>query len=328
MMRITMLAAIALTGACDWEFPEAPGGNGFDDGSSAFLRGDAEGFNQESTLWTDTRGTAVDEYGITGGAAMNGTTCQVYVDSGSIGNDVNPNWNEEEEMTDALPDVDGEGVIGLTITPSDINLIQYDDWDSGVVATYDIASLDARFTDDGIATIDNDGGGCEVSWVAPSGDINGQAIAAGACIGGFDVSGAGVALVNTSAGLNRVTPAGSESVADSQNLVSWDAGLDLFYTANRGENIITAMTDSGMVQWTATVGGGVVDLEAAGARGIVFVSVEYADLTGGLMLLDGLTGDVVNQAQTISAARDLSLSGDGHVVAAAVAGQVHYLSVE
>ena len=322
MMRYSLLAALALTTACEWGFPDYT--DGVDGNTSAFLRDSPEGFSQESTLWADTDGTVVDETGFVSGAAMVGTTCQVDVNTGYVGNDINPNYSSDERIVDgqATPD----GVAGIAISTNQIDVVRYQDWDSGVVASYDMTALDARFTDNGIATIDNDGGGCEVTWVSPGGDITAQGIAAGNCIGGFDVTANGVAVVNTSAGLTRVTGTGAETIADSADLVAYDTGLDLFYTANSGGSVVTAMTEDGLVEWTATVEGGIVDLESMGARGMVAISVEYADLTGGLLLLDGASGAMVNQAMTVSAAEDLSLSGDGHTIAAAVPGQVHYIS--
>ena len=86
MTRIALLAALALTAGCDWEFPDYASGGGFGSGSSsAFLRGPADGFNQTSTLNAETRGTALDESGFTAGAAMNGTTCEVDTANGWVG---------------------------------------------------------------------------------------------------------------------------------------------------------------------------------------------------------------------------------------------------
>lgn len=329
-MRFSLLAAVVLVTGCDWEFPDYSGvdsdGWWMDGNMDPFLRGEPEGFQQESTLWADTQGVAMDSRGQVGGAAMSGVTCQVDISSGYVGADVDPDWEDDESIVDAEAMPDG-GVIGLAVTDRGFHLIAFDDWESGVIGSFDIPVLDVRFTDDGFASIHNDGGACMVEWLNPRGDVTASQGAAGNCRPGFAMA-TDAAFVNTTAGLNRVTENSAEVIAESADLVAWDASLDLLYTATSGSNAVSALRADGELVWTTQLEGAIADLEAVAARGAVFVSVEYPDLSGGLVMLDGATGAEIAIAQTVSAARDIELSVDGTSLAAAVPGQVHYLRVE
>lgn len=335
-MRKSLLAIVALAAGCDWQFQDFDGGWGtdspgwWDDGSGAeFLQGEAIGFEQESTLFADTQGVALDESGQIGGAAMNTVTCAVYVDQGSIGSDVDPDYEDDETIVDSEPDEDGTGTIGLTVTTNGIHLVKWDDWDSGMLGSFPSAALDARFggSSDEIVTIRNDGGSCLVEWLDSAGRDIAATSAAGNCRSGLVTLADGTAFVNTTAGVSVVTQSGSEVVAEAADLLAWDPTLDLLFTAERGGETITARRDDGSEVWVSRVNGAIEDIEVLGARGLLAVSVEHVDLTGELVLLDAATGESAAEAQTVRAARGLEASGDGTMVAAIERGQVHYISI-
>ncbi len=120
----------------------------------------------------------------------------------------------------------------------------------------------------------------------------------------------------------------SDVIGAGSDLVAWDSVTDMLFTAESGSDTVSAITRDGAPVWTTSVSGAIADLEVSSARGTLFVRLENADLTGSILMLDVVTGELLSSANTVSAARDLELSGDGHTVAAAVAGQVHYLRVQ
>lgn len=203
-------------------------------------------------------------------AGMDGNTCEVDVDNGIIGTDI-----DVAESDDVMVDqYDGMVLVlgsdGLHLyEPSEMGEdTGFSGWDVDVP---DPTVPGSNFTDgvllaDGeIAAIRRDDAVHSVRW--PSGQLTQLP---GAITGDLDVDPVGGTLFASIGGeIYAVTPAGAERFA-SGSLVSWDQHAGVAYVANRGASNVRVFDVEGAALRTIAVEGQVQDLEAiAGDVGVI-----------------------------------------------------------
>jgi hypothetical protein len=261
-----------------------------------------------------TRGLILHEDGEAGHAGMYGTNCPFETFNGGVTGDYDLP-EEGEDIQDGEETELGEITIAAVI-PGTVHVLDKTDGLYTHVPVSVPGVTEARLVFDGVVALTEVGGECELRWFELDGHVRRNEPLA-SCDGvGVEVDpGAGVALVAGVDGVVVFPDRGRVEVALQGDLVAWDDVLGVFYVARRGATGLSAVGADGSVQWTIPTAAPVGAIDDAGATGAVAAVLALPSGRGLLQLFDGQTGELLKAGETPSPAEDLSVSGDGTVLA-------------
>jgi len=295
---------------------------------------DALMFTHQSTLYQNTRGIILhdtDGWGYAGGqVGMVGTTCAVDTEWATVGTDYDYPGTDE-----TVEDVGDQGGNIVVLVASDEGVhIQKDDgfWGSD---TEDIPVPDVQqgrlLDDEGVVVLVGDDEDCGVEWVgttAPGRTDLSPDVCAGNPGLGVDPT-LGSAFVGHRGGVSLVTPSATEVITEEPSeLVEWDPVAEVLYAAEIGSTTVRGIEVDGALRWTTEVGGAVVALDDMGARASAVVTVTYEMGSGGVVVIDGFTGEISNGFDTPGPADEVRTAHDGRTLALADDQQVHFYKVQ
>ncbi|MBW2256704.1 MAG: hypothetical protein JRI25_19195 [Deltaproteobacteria bacterium] len=291
-------------------------------------------FTHESTLYQATRGIIVhdtDAWGYRGAqVGMVGTTCAVDVEYATLGTDYDYPGSD-----DTVEDVGEQGgnVVVLVASEDGVH-IQKDDgfWgaDTDDFPVPDV--MEGRLLEDeGVVVLAGDDEDCGVEWVGTTAPGRTD-LSPDVCAGSPGLSAdptLGHAFVGHNGGVSLVTPSSSVVVSeDPSELVEWDPVADVLYAAEIGGTTVRGIEADGALRWTTEVGGAVQALDDMGVRASAVVTVAYELGGGGVVVIDGFTGEIDNSFNTPGAADEVKTSNDGRTLALADDEQVHFYGVQ
>lgn len=274
--------------------------------------GDASDFEYRATFSTQTRGIVLHDDGDAGHAGMYGTNCPFETKNGTVTGDYDLP-DEGEEIQDSETTELGEITV-IALIPGTVHVLDKTGGSYTHVPIDAPGATEARLVRDGIVTLAAD---CSVRHVGLDGVERHAERLPWACDrAGVEVDPVGgLGLVATPEGSALIDAAGSQLLDVTGDLVAWDAVARVFYVATRGQPGVTAVEPDGRVRWSVDTSGPVGALDDAGNRGMAAVALGRDDSRGGLALHDGENGDLLKTGTTPSVASDLSVSGDGLVIA-------------
>jgi hypothetical protein len=280
-------------------------------------------FVHQSSLETRTRGVALLDDSPTAQVGMGGNTCEVQTDSALIGADFDVAVGED----DHVQDVSDTGTI--VVGDTGVYILDPDGWGAPTEPAVDTSGVSkARFSDDGIVTLENQNG--SVGWYGANGSSEGRVdLPADAQVGtGFAVDGvSGAAYVGSATGVIVATRDGGATTSEGAGrLVAWDAVAAALYVGDTESTQVHALESDGAVRWTVDVGGVVTAVDDMG--GMAAVMVDRGAEGGELLVLAGADGSVVSSLATPSAADEVVVGNDGGSMAMVLPTQVHFFRVD
>ncbi len=265
-----------------------------------------------STFDGGTNGLVLHQGGDAGHAGMFGTNCSFSTATGNVTGDYPlPDGEEEEDVQDGEATELGE-ISLAAIIPGTIHVIDKTGGEYSHIPVPIEGVTEGRLTWDGVVGMTDD---CALSWFGLDGAER-RTTQLEACGGEFEVDPAtGLALVADTE-LTVVTDGETTTPAEvAGELVAFDNVAQVFYVAQVGQAWLSALELDGTERWTVETAGTVAALDDGGATGTAAVVVTLAEGTGAVAFYDGLTGEPGRYAETPSTAEDLSVSGNGSVVA-------------
>jgi len=225
---------------------------------------------------------------------MRGTTCDVDVAFGSIGSDYD--YPGDDETVDDVA-TDDNGDVNVIVTgDKGVHIQQTDGWNtSSRDFEIDGVVVGRNFEDGAIVLAEGDGDDCALHVVGTDNDRVVRLKPDQQCLGVHTLETdptAGGAWIGSDGGLWSYE--GSEVVVVSEapsNIVAYDPFTDGLYTAELGGTVVTAFEPDGSIRWQSDVGASIYSLADLGAEEAVAVSVNYDSGTGGVLFLDGWTGE-------------------------------------
>lgn len=272
-----------------------------------------------STFEGETKGLVLHETGDGGHAGMFETNCPFETVNGTVTGDYDlPGEGEDVQ--------DGEATTLGDITLAAILLPYFHvlDKTDGIYTHVEVEVPEiheGRLTTDGIVAITL---GCELSWRGFDGTVL-ATTTVDQCGGDIETDPVtGETVVSDLDG--TVITDGQETVesAVDGDLVAYDDAAEVFYVAARGQDWLAAVERDGSARWTVQTPGRVSALDDGGATGTANVVLALESGKGALAVYDGRTGEEVYYAETPAPADDLSVSGNGKVVALVRAEQVFF----
>lgn len=217
-------------------------------------------FEQRSELESRTSSVVLYDDGQLGQGSMNEQTCQFDTRNGMIVRDIDLPTAEER-----VEDVRGNVVVARSI--EGIHVLDENGWDKA----NDIALagvLRVRMTDDGIASLIDDGG-CRLDWrnddTVVTTDLADEVCAN---VGDFVIDRpTGKAFVSFGTDVAMVTPEGSSMIGIEADLLAMDEVSGNVFAAKRGGDTISAFDQEGTLAWAVDAGGEVFDMTDFGALG-------------------------------------------------------------
>jgi hypothetical protein len=294
---------------------------------------DAMVFTHQSTLYQATRGVIVhdtDNFGYTGAqVGMVGTTCAVDTEWATLSTDYDYPGDD-----DTVEDVGEQGGNVVVLVASDEGVhIQKDDGFWGAdTDNYPVPDVQqGLLLDEGVVVLAGDHEDCGVEWVGTTNpgrtDLSPD-ICAGSPGLGADPT-LGHAFVGYNGGVSLVTPSSSVVVSEEPSeLVEWDSYAEVLYAAEIGGTTVRGVEADGTLRWTTEVGGAVLALDDMGVRASAVVTVQYELGNGGVVVIDGFTGEIDNSFQTPGPADEVKTANDGRTLALADDEQVHFYGVQ
>lgn len=273
------------------------------------------------------RGISLNESGDVANVGMSGTTCDFQTNAGVIQDDFDYGPSSEYVADGGVsPDL---GTVNIVLLPEGIGVTTPEGFTSQseipVAGVLDGAALDA-----GVVAVSSNADGCSVSWHSFDGGVTSSVDLGFGCdtasITADDSSGA--AFVSSSEGVHKVLADGTTLRIDStpNALIAWDASADALYLSVAGSDVVQAFEADGAMRWESTVSGEVSALAEMGETGQVALSVATPS-AGEFVVLNGLSGAQTSDLATPSAASELSVSGNGQVLAVSLASAVHYFDI-
>ncbi|MCB9796692.1 MAG: hypothetical protein H6741_28670 [Alphaproteobacteria bacterium] len=261
-----------------------------------------------STFEGSTKGLVLHKDGDAGHAGMFGTNCPFDTWTGQVTGDY--------DLPDSDEDVqDGEetelgGITLAAVIPGTVHVLDKTGGEYSHVSLPLPGVTQGRLTEDGVVGMTED---CALSWVGLDGALR-RSVTLSACEAGLETEPAtGLTLVAGSPA--RLTDGNFVTEAEaSGDLVAFDGAAQAFYVARSGEARLSALELDGSLRWSVETSGPVTALDDGGETGAAGVVLELAE-GGAVAFFDGLTGARTRFAETPSAADDLSVSGNGQVVA-------------
>jgi hypothetical protein len=270
-------------------------------------------FTHLSTMESKTRGVVLMDDGQRGHGAMVGTTCRFDTLNGWLIDDFDLP-TRDDRVTDTLHgDVLGTNPEGV----------------------YEVRSLDfltagdvrdARFTTDGIVTVEGVGDSCAVSWAHGARQPAPPAVCDAGPGAITVVRATGAVVVATPEQTVVVDADGARGLADAADFAVYDKRSGLVYLAMEGQSEVRAVDLDGELAWHTDVGGGVTAMQQMGKRNKVVVMVEDGDGTR-MVVLDGPTGEEALEVEAPGADVELSVSDDGSTLAVTLPNRVFFYDV-
>lgn len=311
MRRLALfgLMGVAVTG-CDWE---------------------SANFDYDSTLYQRTEGVALKGYDAMYGGnraqvGMNTMTCEVDQATAMLGNDYDYAATDDDRVTDA--GLMGDAMVVLVTTGDTLHTQYNDGWTTAADSVVIPGIHDALVSTGGPVVLHDDGEGCAVKWAGASSDSS-RSLGGSCSDYGFAVDPAtGHAYVGSDTGVTHVTPNGSEVMTEqATQIVAWDASADVLYAAEYGSMVLRGLEGDGTERFATDVGASILSVDDLGTRGAAILSVSYVDGTGGVIVVDGLTGTIETSQGTPSAVESIVGSPDGGSMALIDADQVHFYRI-
>lgn len=293
---------------------------------------ESTGFDYQSTLYTRTNGVALKGYdemygGHRAQVGMNSMTCEIDQRTAMLGNDYDYAMTDDDKVTDAGQI--GDDNVVLVTTPDRVHVQFSDDWYGGSETLTVPGVQNALVTNAGPVVLADEGGNCAVKWVGVGSDAS-RTLGAGAC-SDFTLTvdpGSGDAFVGSDTGVTHETTSGSAVLTeDASQIVAWDAAAQVLYAAEYGATTLRGLEADGTQRFATEVGASILAVDDLGSRGAAIVSVSFADGTGGVVVVDGLTGAIEASQGTPSAVASVVGAPDGGSVALVDTDQVHFYSV-
>ena len=269
-------------------------------------------FQHQSVLNTDARGLAF-ESDSSAQAGMMDNTCQIDVASGGIGMDVDVANDTDVVLDAAFGDVLVLGGDGLhRYTPNGFG------WTDDAPIEPDPGLIDGHLTDSGWVSVS------EAGTVSFNDDTT---VDVPGAIHGSTVDRATDTLFTGGDAVYEVTPEGAVAIGEG-NLVSWDSGVDVLYTATQGASTLTALEVGGAVRFEIELEGAIQDVEAMGDLGAASVMLDLGAEGGLIVMVDGMTGEVLSTLPTPDVADSLTASPSGRTLAVDVGSDItHFFRV-
>lgn len=271
-------------------------------------------FQHQSALTTDARGIAF-ESDQSAQAGMLDNTCQIDVATGGIGMDVDVANDTDVVLDAAFGDVLVLGGDGLhRYTPNGFG------WTDDTPIEVDPGLVDGHLTDSGWVSV----GGLDGASVSFNDDATVEVPGA---VHESTVDRSTDTVFTGGDGVYEVTPEGAVAVGEG-NLVSWDSGVDVLYTATSGEPWLVALEPGGDVRFEVELEGAITDVEAMGDLGAASVMLDLGSEGGLIVMVDGVTGEVLSSLPTPTVAESLTSSPTGRTLAVDVGGDItHFFRV-
>lgn len=262
-----------------------------------------------STFDAGTRGLVLHEEGDGGHAGMFGSNCPFDTSTGQVTGDYDLP-DSDEDVQDGEPTSLGDITLAAVI-PGTVHVLDKTDGEYTHVPIEVSGVREARLTWDGVVALAPQT--CSMSWVSLDGELLAGERLEG-CNGEFETDpSTGLTFVG---GDVAVLTDGQNTVSSSVsgNLVAFDDVAQLFYVATLGEAHLSAVSFDGAEVWTVATDGPVTALDDGGNTGTAGVVLDLGD-QGAVAFYNGLDGALTRFALTPTAAEDLSVSGNGAVVA-------------
>lgn len=254
---------------------------------------------------------------------MNGMTCGLEVDSGTVFFDLELRDGEIQDGTDD----EGIRLVSLLVAPPLVHLVPVESPLSGV--DYLVRGVrQARSIDgDGFAALRvDDAGLCEVRWYDDGGLVGHQTLDASfVCEGDLDLEvdqSTGAAWVAGPSGVWSVTQTQARGLDVDGDLIAWDEAEGLLYVGARGQGTVTAFDMAGE-RWSLELDGTVTDVESGGATGglVIAHGVGY----GAEVLRLDATGTELDRLTFDEPVLDIEVShGGGMLGVARMADHAYY----
>ncbi|MBX2797929.1 MAG: hypothetical protein KTR31_09680 [Myxococcales bacterium] len=293
MRNLSFTIAITLLGAC----------------ASSAVQPDAT-LQYRSTFDGRTNGLVLHQSGDEGHAGMFGSNCPFDTHTGNVTGDYDLP-GEDEDVQDAEETTLGEITLVATV-PDTVHVL---DKTGGTYTHVPLALtgvVEGRLTRDGVVGLTE---ACDVHWLGLNGDSRAH-VTLDACGGELETDPAtGITVVGDA--VHTVVTDGEWVVTADRHgdLVAFDPGAQAFYVATVGQARVSALELDGSERWSVHTPGPVTALDDAGDTAAVAIVMALPDGNGAVALHDGVTGEQRHLATTPSAAEDLSVSGNGSVLA-------------
>jgi hypothetical protein len=321
-MRVWSVLAVALLGGCDFSIDlSGTDWSGEDWGSTAPAASSPAMEDGFLGFENGMNGFAVSGVHVASGdwlvAGMSGLTCQVQMASASFITD-NDVTDGNDTVEDGATDEDGHVVV-LVSNRQEIDVVRLPDDMYGQAVTSAVVNIAGRVaserTFDGFASLTDDDG-CALQWF----DLQGTAFASQGLrqaycdvVAGqdsFDMDLAGdVAWIGSDSGVAIATTQGVTEVAVPADIVAWDSTAGVTYTAQVGSSLVTAIEPSGTTRWATDLLRPVEGLDDM--AGMAAVSVDRDDGNTDIVVLDGVTGAVLDSQGVAREAGPVVVSADG-----------------
>ncbi len=268
-----------------------------------------------STMDSQTRGVVLYDDGQRGHAAMWDTTCEFDTLNG---------WLISDHDLPTDDEVIQDTYNGIVLGRSDEGVHIVQDRDSDVSQHGVVAS---RLLEHGFATLHYQRAtdSCAVDF-----DRKTVAVPLAACDddAAVDSDRKGRLLIGTSDGTLSVSEDGVDEIGSSADIVIYDRATGLTYTAQYGGTEVTALDEYGDIKWTYETDGEITSMDDMGRRGMVMVMTGVPGSTQGkIIILEGISGEVVTDHGTPSNDVDITVSEDGTTMAAVLKDQVYFYDV-
>lgn len=282
------------------------------------------------TLYTQARGVVLHEDGKSAHVGMHGTTCEVDTDGAWIGTD-HDLPGDSEVVVDAHTCPDGTQEV-LVTTDDGVHVVQRDDWWDDGREDYSVdGTIDAGFTDEGIAVLaDDPQDGCGVTWV-DRGTTHGARtpVSPDLCDAGASVTvdpdTGDTYVVTPNNGVVRVELGGVQSVGDAgADIAAWDKYAQMLYTAREGQGWVRGDDWHGTTLWQVELGHPVISVHNAGDRHGALVLID-AGSQDQIVFVDAQTGDTHVEMTLPDGALDISVAGNGRDIALIKPNEVYFM---
>jgi hypothetical protein len=271
-------------------------------------------FAHQSTLETRSRGVAIHHSGNFAQIGMIGNVCEIQTSTGFIGSDLDMVVGEEDKVEDTFDSL----TLVTGTSGNQLYILDRSNYSSYFV---DAENVDhARFFNDGIVTL----GDCNVTWISTETERSSVEVPCGETLT-VDTT-TGTAYITASSGLVIATPDGVETAEVLGSLLAFDSLLGILYVGEDGGSTVSGL-QNGIQIWSTQLDQPISSLDDMGERGMVAVMIGDSD-SGGVVTLDGLSGEVISVFETPSTADNITVSGDGSVIGITLPDEVHFYSIE
>ncbi len=293
--------------------------------------------SHQSTLGQMTRGIVLHDADTPSDSGaqvgMSGTTCDWDPVYGGIGTDYN--YPGEDETVDDVAENDNGDVQVVVSTDKTVHIQESGDTLNTSSRDYEIDGVlvAQNYENGAIVLTEGDGNDCSLVTVGTDNDTTYDLKGDRQCLGVHTLETdptSGSAWVGSDAGLFSLE--GAEMVTINEepaNIVAYDPYTDALYTAELGDSVVRAIEPDGTVRWETDVGASIFSLDDVGAEEAVAVSVNYTDGTGtgAVIFVDGNTGEIRTNQQTLTQNNTVVTSRDGSQLSLANSGGAEFYGV-